>query len=131
MASAVLVRGGVRMDIVLGLMLGMAYVIPPGPLNIETVRHGLARGRRHAFAVQLGAIVGDLVYATLVWAGVNILLAHTGMNGLIRIGSIVTLIYLGWSALQSCQEVGDVGSGSSGGAPSFWTGVALSFNPFA
>lgn len=44
------------MEILLGAMLGVAYVIPPGHVNIATVRHGLTGGVLVALAVQLGCV---------------------------------------------------------------------------
>jgi threonine/homoserine/homoserine lactone efflux protein len=80
------------MDVVLGVMLGLAYVVAPGPINIETVRRGLVGGWKHGFAVQIGAVCGDVAYAILAWAGLGLALMHSGAHTPLQIGSAAVLV---------------------------------------
>ena len=83
-----------------GMLLGMAYVLPPGPVTAETVRRSLHGGISAALAVQLGAIGGDLIYAILVMAGIGTILTHAAVRSGIDVLGAVLLLYLGVSALQ-------------------------------
>ena len=86
--------------IIEGMLLGIAYVLPPGPVTTETVRRSLHGGMSAALAVQLGAIGGDLIYAILVMAGVGTILTHTAVRSGIDVLGAALLLYLGVSALQ-------------------------------
>jgi threonine/homoserine/homoserine lactone efflux protein len=73
------------MAIVLGTLMGLAYVAPPGPVNLETVRRGLAGGFRMALYLQVGSLLGVAAVALLVslgWAALR-----DGWQGL-RPGSV-------------------------------------------
>lgn len=89
----------------LGLMLGLAYVASPGPVNVETLRRGLAGGVRVALTLQLGAIIGHLIWALLALAGVGLLLASALAQLLLGAAGTVLLVYLGWSALRGWQKL--------------------------
>jgi chemosensory pili system protein ChpE len=87
--------------IVEGMLLGLAYVLPPGPVTAETVRRSLHGGIPAALAVQLGAVGGDFVYALLVLAGLSHVLNHTMLRpGAGLLGSVL-LVALGISALRA------------------------------
>jgi chemosensory pili system protein ChpE len=60
----------VGIGLVAAIGLGAAYAATPGVVNTECVRRGLARGFRPAFAVQTGALLGDVAWAALALAGV-------------------------------------------------------------
>ena len=88
------------MQILVALLLGLAYVAPPGPVNIETIRRGAASGFRGAFGLQLGALVGDVCYAVLTLLGIGALLPLAALRlGLAPLGTAV-LAYFGYSALR-------------------------------
>jgi chemosensory pili system protein ChpE len=132
------------MDVLLGVMLGVAYVLPPGPVNIETVRRGLVGGARAALAIQLGAVIGDVVYAILALVGVGLLLSYSAAQSLLALIGTGLLVYLGWSALRSGWGNVDIVACSPAGAASAWpttphanlqrtflTGLAISIaNPY-
>ena len=88
-----------------GVMIGIAYVLPPGPVNIETVRRGLTGGFRAALALQCGALIGDMTYAVLAWAGAGLLLTQTAAQSPLGIAGTALLLYLGWSAFKSWKSV--------------------------
>jgi threonine/homoserine/homoserine lactone efflux protein len=56
-----------------GLVLGWSVAWPPGPINAEIMRRGLARGFWPAYGVGLGASSGDAVWAVAVALGAGAL----------------------------------------------------------
>jgi len=58
-----------------GLLLGWSVAWPPGPINAEIIRRGLARGFWPAYGVGLGASSGDAVWAVAVALGAGALVA--------------------------------------------------------
>lgn len=121
-----------------GMLLGLAYVLPPGPVTAETVRRSLQGGVPAALAVQLGAVGGDFVYALLVLAGLSHVLNHTMLRpGATVLGSVL-LVALGISALRApSAPPAPVAAGSATATPAplprlAAAGVFLSLaNPFA
>jgi threonine/homoserine/homoserine lactone efflux protein len=55
-----------------GCVLGWSVAWPPGPINAEMIRRGLAIGFRPAFAVGLGACSGDALWAIAVMLGIGL-----------------------------------------------------------
>lgn len=55
-----------------GVTLGLAYSAAPGVVNTETARRGSARGFFAGFAVESGALFGDMLWAALALAGVSL-----------------------------------------------------------
>src|SRR5262245_32803052 len=94
----------------LAIMLGLAYVASPGPVNIETLRCGLSGGFRVALALQLGSLLGDLFWASLALAGVGLLLTHAAAQTILGIAGTALLVYLGCSALHSWRTLAAVAS---------------------
>jgi len=126
-----------------GVMMGVAYVVPPGPVNIETLRRGLTGGFPVALAMQLGAVIGDTAYAVLALAGAGLLLTHTVAQALLGIVGTGLLLYLGWSGLSSWRGIVSLVAQPAAAAAlqvrpaslstrhTFWTGVAISVaNPY-
>jgi chemosensory pili system protein ChpE len=80
--------------ILTGVALGFAYCAVPGAVNTECIRRGLVGGMRPALLIQIGAIVGDLFWATLGLTGAAILRrfdAVTVLLGLIGAGFLFAL----------------------------------------
>lgn len=126
--------------IVEGILLGLVYVLPPGPVTTETVRRSLHGGIQAALAVQLGAVGGDLIYATLVMFGLGNFLTHTAVQSGAGLLGAMLLLYLGATALRGWDGFDDqdpLTSGRLAGAPaSLWrqagVGLVVSLlNPFA
>lgn len=57
-----------------GMMIGLAYASVPGPVNTESLRRTLGSGFRSGFLVHIGAILGDLLWASIAFAGAIVLL---------------------------------------------------------
>jgi chemosensory pili system protein ChpE len=126
----------------LAIMLGLAYVASPGPVNIETLRRGLVSGFRVALALQLGSLLGHLFWACLALAGVGLLLTYAAAQTILGIVGTALLLYLGCSALRSWRTIAAVasptGDSTTQGRPAaptarrmVWTGAAIATaNPF-
>jgi threonine/homoserine/homoserine lactone efflux protein len=74
--------------------LGIAYAAVPGAVNAEAMRRGLAGGFRPAFLIQLGSLVGDVVWALLGLTGAVVLAAHDAVAvglGLLGAGFLFAL----------------------------------------
>jgi threonine/homoserine/homoserine lactone efflux protein len=67
------------------LLLGIAYAAAPGVVNTECLRRGLSAGFRPALLVQVGALLGDGIWA---------LVAFSGLAALSRISSLLDLLGL-------------------------------------
>jgi threonine/homoserine/homoserine lactone efflux protein len=72
-----------------GLMLGLSLAVPIGPINLEIIRRGLAKGVWTAWLVGVGAVAADMLYLSLALAGASVLfesawfrIAIGGLGGL-------------------------------------------------
>lgn len=77
-----------------GLLLGWSVAWPPGPINAEMVRRGLAQGFWPAYAVGLGAASGDALWAVAVGLGAGALVASADARALLSALSTVLLLLL-------------------------------------
>jgi threonine/homoserine/homoserine lactone efflux protein len=105
--------------------LGLAYAATPGVVNTECLRRGVAHGFRQAFSVQLGALVGDGLWAVLALGGVAALAQGKSIGiALGAIGSIF-LCRLAFGALRSAWigQRPTAARAARGGA--VWTGVVF------
>lgn len=81
-------------------LLGLAYMLAPGPVLVETARRSIRDGMRSAAAVQCGAMTSTLLYAALFVSGVGRMLLFPGVRfGLGLLGSAL-LISLGISIVR-------------------------------
>ncbi len=71
--------------LVVPVILGIAYAAAPGVVNTECLRRGFSSGFRSAFGVQLGALLGDGIWAVI---------AFSGLAALSRASSLLDLIGL-------------------------------------
>jgi threonine/homoserine/homoserine lactone efflux protein len=76
-----------------GFVLGWSVAWPPGPINAEMMRRGLAVGFRPAVAVGLGACSGDALWAIAVMLGIGVLVGP-GMRFVLMLVSTVLLLVL-------------------------------------
>jgi threonine/homoserine/homoserine lactone efflux protein len=88
------------MDIAVGALLGLAYIAAPGPINVETLRRGLAGGTRAALALQFGACLGHLTYAALALLGLGVLALAAPVHLLLGLAGTGVLTYLGVAAVR-------------------------------
>lgn len=57
--------------LLIGIAIGLAVTAPLGPVNILVIRNALRRGFGAAFAVGLGAVAADVLYAAAAAYGVS------------------------------------------------------------
>jgi len=109
---------------------------PPGPINAEILRRGVARGFRPAFAVCLGASTGDFLWAIAVTSGLAALLELPGVRPAMYGVSVALLGFLaarsllealaGWRARrEGGAPPGPGGSGSARAGFLLGLGMAL------
>ncbi len=127
------------MSLIIAILLGLAYVLPPGPVTVETARRSILGGIRSALAVQLGAVVGDMIYAALVVAGIGSLLLQTDIQRGLGLVGAALLVYLGITAIRDRHMLNIGHSVAQSADPdratirrSFGAGLALALaNPYA
>ena len=77
-----------------GFLLGWSVAWPPGPINAEIVRRGLARGFWPGYGVGLGAATGDAVWAVAVVLGAGALFQSAEARHALSLLSTVLLLLL-------------------------------------
>jgi threonine/homoserine/homoserine lactone efflux protein len=121
------------------LGLGLAYAATPGVVNTECIRRGMARGFRPALSVQVGALLGDGVWATFALVGVAALARHESFGVALGVVGSLFLCRLAFGALREAwtgprerspvgSAGGDLGTGVVFGLANpaglaFWAGV--------
>lgn len=89
------------MDMLIAAFMGLVYVAPPGPVNIETARRVARSGAWAGCSLQLGSLLGDALYAILGLLGLDLVLTHLAVAHIVLgLGGIGLLLYLGLSALR-------------------------------
>ena len=78
-----------------GIFIGIIVSAPMGPIGILCVQRTLNRGRLHGFVTGLGAMVSDLIYASITLIGMGIVddLLKTNERLLQFIGSLVIILF--------------------------------------
>lgn len=89
---------------VTALGLGFVFNAAPGAVFVETVRQGVRGGFRPAFAVQIGSLAGDTLWAVLGLAGVALLLSLEALRVPIGIAGFVYLLWLAWDAWKAARR---------------------------
>lgn len=79
-------------------LLGVVFNAAPGAIFAETVKQGVRGGFRPAFAVQVGSLVGDLVWAVLGLAGAGLLLQANALRLPLGLAGAAYLTWLAWDA---------------------------------
>jgi threonine/homoserine/homoserine lactone efflux protein len=87
------------MVVLSGAFLGLLFNASPGPINVECIRRGLQGGFWDALGVQLGGMVGQIVYALLALAGVGLLFRSAAVHTLLGLAGAGFLLYLGATAV--------------------------------
>jgi threonine/homoserine/homoserine lactone efflux protein len=77
-----------------GFVLGWSVAWPPGPINAEIVRRGLARGFGPACAVGFGAASGDVVWAVAIVLGAGTLVGSAEAKLALELLSTALLLLL-------------------------------------
>lgn len=85
-------------------LLGLLFNAAPGAVFAETIRRGLGGGFRGAFAVQVGSLVGDALWAILGLLGVGMLLQFEWLRLPVGVAGIVYLCWLSWDAWRGAEN---------------------------
>ena len=83
---------GLSTLILYGFVLGWSVAWPPGPINAEMMRRGLASGFRPAVAVGLGACSGDALWAIAVTLGIGLAMGPTMRVVLMLVSTALLLV---------------------------------------
>jgi len=83
-----------------GFLFGWSVAWPPGPINAEIIRRGLARGFAPAYAVALGASSGDALWALVTALGAGFLLNSPAARLMLGAVSIALLLALAFVFLK-------------------------------
>lgn len=76
--------------------VGFTYNAAPGIVNLESLRRGLAQGAGAAFRVQLGALVGEAVWAGLAVSSLPLLAQLSVLQMVFGLLGVVWLLKLSW-----------------------------------
>ena len=101
--------------IVSGLTIGVAYTVVPGPVNAEATRRGLNHGFGPALTVQLGSLVGDVLWAILGLSGAVLVLQRDSLATLLGLIGAGFLFALARSAFRGAMGRDEPGSMSTRG----------------
>lgn len=110
--------------------LGLAYSAAPGAVNTEALKRGLQRGFLASFAVQIGAFLGDLVWAVVGLTGAALIFRIVPIRIVLAIAGATFLFRLAWLSFTDARRPIDI-SGEIKGTRDFITGTIFSLaNPF-
>lgn len=98
------------MVVLTGVALGFAYAAVPGAVNTECIRRGLAGGMRPALLVQVGALSGDMLWATLGLTGAALLLQFDAVTVLLGLVGAAFLFALARDAFMAAVRRPDPSS---------------------
>lgn len=80
---------------VMGALSGFVASIPVGPINITIVNEGVRRGFWWSFWIGLGAVVMEMIYCTMAFAGFSGLFASEMLRAAIELTSFLLMLVLG------------------------------------
>lgn len=80
--------------------LGVSLGIPVGPIMIEMVKQGVRSGFWHSLFICFGALFADLVFVTLIYAGLAQYLMEPFPKMVMWAFGSATLLYLGWDSIK-------------------------------
>lgn len=119
-----------------GALTAISFSAPPGPVTLETVRHGLRGGFRPALFVQLGSIIGDVTWCGLALLGLAPLVQVAPIRAVLSVAGVAVLVCLGAAGVREALAAGVQASfAAQSSAPedsAFRSGLAISMaNPMA
>lgn len=124
--------------LIAGILLGISFCAPVGPVTIETLRRGMRGGFRPALGLQLGSIIGDTTFCVLAFLGLAPLVTHNVVRIPLWAAGALVLAYLGVTAVRDAMgqmqldTAGTAGDVPLGLTRSFRTGAVMSLtNPMA
>jgi chemosensory pili system protein ChpE/L-lysine exporter family protein LysE/ArgO len=85
-------------------LLGLIFNAAPGAVFAETVRQGARHGFPAAFAVQVGSLLGDALWAILGLLGVGLLLQVKALQLPLAIAGITYLLWLAFDSWRASSR---------------------------
>lgn len=117
--------------IITACILGFVYSAAPGAVNTEALRRGLERGFMPSFSVQLGALLGDLVWAVVGLTGVALVFHILAVQIILGIAGVAFLLRMAWMSFLDARKPIDLTQLETKGQRDFLTGIVFSLaNPF-
>lgn len=123
--------------LIAGILLGISFCAPVGPVTIETLRRGMRGGFRPALGLQLGSIIGDTTFCVLAFLGLAPLVTHNLIRIPLWVAGALVLAYLGITAVRDSLGQMKLETAAADGVHlgltrSFRTGAVMSLtNPMA
>ncbi|HEY7850205.1 MAG TPA: LysE family transporter [Ktedonobacterales bacterium] len=108
-----------------GVTLGLAYSAAPGVVNTEATRRGSARGFGAAFAVESGALIGDMLWAVLALAGVSLTARFWPIQVTLSLVGGLFLLRMAWLAAHDALYQRRVETRPVSGRGDFATGAVF------
>jgi chemosensory pili system protein ChpE len=117
-----------------GAMIALSFSAPPGPVTMETIRRGMRGGFGPALGVQLGSIIGDVMWCALALLGLAPLVQIVWVRWVLAVAGVGVLLYLGGVGIRDALRT-KADQASTAVAPkhgAFRSGLAISVaNPMA
>ncbi len=117
-----------------GALIAISFSAPPGPVAMETIRRGLHGGFNPALRVQLGSIIGDLMWCAIAIIGLAPLAQLAWLRLTLGIAGVGLMIYLGAMGIRDSLKESAVPQPAAGATTrgAFRSGMAISMaNPMA
>ncbi|MFI7636707.1 LysE family transporter [Nonomuraea sp. NPDC049400] len=115
----------------LALWVGLLFNAAPGAVFSESLRRGVRGGFGPAFAVQVGSLAGDAVWALLGLAGVGALFTLPALRVPLTIAGCLLLAWLGLTGLRDAVSPRPAAPGGVSGRSGVAVGAAMSLgNPW-
>ena len=116
--------------IITACVLGFAYSAAPGAVNTEALRRGLKRGFFPSFMVQIGALLGDLVWAVVGLTGVALVFRFLAVQIILGMAGVAFLLRMAWLSFIDARKTIDL-TDNDKEQRDFVTGIIFSIaNPF-
>lgn len=78
-----------------GFLAGYLACIPVGPVNVTIINEGARRGFRHALFVGIGAVLMEVIYASIAFAGFAQLFTSAWLRAIMELVSFVVVSAIG------------------------------------
>lgn len=84
-----------------GFLSGFLASIPVGPINVTIINEGAQRGFKWALLIGFGAVVMEVIYCTIGFAGFATFFSSNLIKAIMELVSFMLMIYLGFKFLRT------------------------------